>query len=70
MLSKFGGVSGEGVFVSLEKGVWLCFSPDWDAGNTFVQVVLIEQGAMLPPMASFDCAHFRAQCGTFSCLRS
>lgn len=56
--------------MSLEKGVCLCFSPDWDAGNTFVQVVLIEQGAMLPPMASFDCAHFRAQCGTFSCLRS
>lgn len=60
----------EYLFVSLEKGVCLCFSPDWDEGNTFVQFVRIEQGAMLPPMASSGCAHFRAQCGTFSCLKS
>lgn len=58
----------EYLFVPLEKGVCLCFSPDWDAGNTVIQVVLIEQGALLPPMASSDCAHFRAQSGTSSCL--
>lgn len=55
------------LFMPLEEGVCLCFSPDWDAGNT---VVLIEQGALLLPMASSDCAHFRAQCGTFSCLKN
>lgn len=58
----------EYLFVPLEKGVCLCFSPDWDAGNTVIQVVLIEQGALLPPMASSDCARFRAQSGTSSCL--
>lgn len=58
------------LFLPLEESVCLCFSPDWDEGNTVVQVVLIEQDALLPPMASFDCAHFRAQCGTFSCLKN
>lgn len=43
----------------LEKG--MCFSPDWDTGNIVVRVVLTEQGALLPPMVSHDCAHFRAQ---------